>query len=144
MAEKKGGTNRIISDAGLQDLMEVHPLEVGDGYYTFFPLTDVVETSDFFIIEVEVPGINRDGLVIEVSDNYIYVSGKKEKIKKDEPEKNKFYCLGRTYGSFKRIFEIPSPFNMHEVKAKLENGLLIIKLPKIIDKRKRKIKIEIE
>lgn len=144
MAEKKGGTNKIFSDDNIQALMELHPLDVNDGYYTFFPLTDVVETHDFFIIEVEVPGINREDLVIEVSDNYIYVSGIKEKIKKGETGKNKFYCLGRTYGSFKRIFEIPAPFNMHGVKAKLENGLLTIKLPKIVDKRKRKIKIEIE
>lgn len=144
MAEKKAGPNRLISDLGLQALMEVHPLEVGDGYYTFFPLTDVIETKDYFIVEVEVPGVRREDLVIEVSDNYIYVSGKKERNLEEENSANRFYCMGRTYGAFKRIFEIPSPFNMHQVKAKLERGLLTIKLPKILDKRQRKIKVEIE
>lgn len=143
MAKQEGGYKKSSARVGIESLLEVHPLEIGDGY-SFLPLTDVTETEDSFIIEIEVPGIKKEDLVIEVTENYIYVNGKKKKDFSENIKNIRFQCMGRIFGSFQRIFEIPSPFNMHEVQAKLENGLLSIRLPKLVDKRKKKVVIEIE
>lgn|GEM_PF-2648682 len=144
MGEKKGAGKRIISGIDLESLMEMHPLDIVNDTGSFLPFTDIIETEDSFVIELEVPGIKKENLAIEVSDNYIYVSGKKTRDDRESKVRVKYYRMGRIYGAFKRVFEIPLPFNMHEVRAKLEKGVLTITLPKIVDKRQKKIKVEIE
>lgn len=141
MKKKKGSLNNV--DIDYEVLMGVDPFNIGMDAGSFTPLTDIVETDGFFIIEVELAGVKKEDLVIEIRDNYIYLSGKKENEKKTDT-KRKYHCMNRSYGVFKRVFEIPKTFNIHGVKAKLENGLLTIKLPKIEDKRKKRIKIEVE
>jgi len=144
LGEKKGAGKRIISGIDLESLMEMHPLDIVNDTGSFLPFTDIIETEDSFVIELEVPGIKKENLAIEVSDNYIYVSGKKTRDDRESKVRVKYYRMGRIYGAFKRVFEIPLPFNMHEVRAKLEKGVLTITLPKIVDKRQKKIKVEIE
>lgn len=144
MGEKRSGSHKIISDFELDQLIDISAFDVGSDTGSFLPYADLVETADFFVLEIEVAGIKKEHLAIEVSDNYIYVSGKKERGHKDIKDKMKYYCMGRIYGVFKRVFEIPLPFNMHGVKAKLENGVLTITLPKIVNKRQKRIKVEIE
>jgi len=144
LGEKKGAGKRIISGIDLESLMEMHPLDIVNDAGSFLPFTDIIETEDSFVIELEVPGIKKENLAIEVSDNYIYVSGKKTRDDRESKVRVKYYRMGRIYGAFKRVFEIPLPFNMHEVRAKLEKGVLTITLPKIVDKRQKKIKVEIE
>ncbi len=143
MAEKKKNIINGVSTINIEALIDVHPLELGERY-NFLPLTDVVETDEFFVIEMEVPGVKKEDLVIEVNDNYINIVGKKHKKDDEGNARKRFYCMGRIFGTFRRIFEIPSPFNIHQVRATLDKGVLTIKLPKIVDKRQRKIIVEIE
>lgn len=142
MGEKRNREGKEVTEEDFGLTLELQRLEKGMEYFSAYPLADVYEIDDFIIIELEVPGLSKEDLVIEATNNYIYVSG--IKVQKTSSEKTKFYCLGRTYGAFKRTFEVPIPFNLDGVRAKLENGVLTIKLPKVVDKRKKKVKIKIE
>lgn len=144
MGEKRRGGNKIISDFELDQLIDISAFDLCSDTGSFLPYADIIETEDLFIIELEVAGIKKEHLAIEVSDNYIYVSGKKERGHKNLKDNMKYYCMGRIYGVFKRAFEISTPFNMHGVKAKLENGVLTITLPKIVNRRQKRIKVKIE
>lgn len=143
MAENKKNKINLYSDLTLDDVFAIDPMEMEAGC-SFLPLSDIVEKEDSFIIEMELPGVQKEDINIEVTENSISIEGIKRREKEGKEESLKYYCMGRAYGKFKRRFNIPKPFNMKEVKAKLDNGLLVIILPKLIDRRKKKIKIPVE
>lgn len=126
----------------LESIFSSHDLMELDINCSYLPLSDVIETQDEYIIEMELPGVSKKNITIEIQENLITVSGEKEK--NSEGEQKRYHCMGRVYGKFKRSFNLPGPFNMHEVKAKLDKGVLTINIPKLVEKRCKRIIIPIE
>lgn len=143
MAERKKMKGRLYPHISLEDMLAMDPIEIEDGC-SFLPFTDIVEREDSFLIEMELPGVLKNEIDIEIVESAVIVKGVKQRVNVCQKGTIKYHCMGRAYGRFKRRFDIPKPFNSREVKAKLDNGLLVIILPKIIDKRKKSIKIPVE
>ncbi len=143
MAEGKKMKDRLFSNISLEDMLSINAAEMEDGC-SFLPFTDIVEREDSFLIEMELPGISKENIEIEICENVVVVRGVKLRADQDLKGTIRYHCMGIVYGKFKRKFDIPKPFNSREVKAKLDNGLLVIILPKIVDKRKKIIKIPVE
>jgi HSP20 family protein len=104
------------------------------------PLTDVIETDETIIVTVEVPGVNKDDIDIEILGDQLSVSAKR----KIEPE-HKDECVyksERNYGVFKRAIRLPADIKSEETKATLCNGVLRITLPKTVMISKTKIGVE--
>lgn len=143
---KKDIGKGYISDIGVESIFPSHDLMAMNIDCSYMPLSDIIEMPQSFIIEMELPGVDKKDIKIEVLEHTIVVSGNKHKFEKSDEKKDKkhFHCMGRVYGKFKRSFNIPSPFNMHEIKAKLEKGVLVINIPKLDEKRAKKIIIPVE
>ncbi len=129
-------TETIVKQQGDEGFLHRLPDE------TAFPLLDFFETINDFIIKVDLPGIDKKDVNIKLCGNTAVIEG----IKRDriEEEKFNFICMERAFENFKRIVRLPLPINPFAAKARYENGVLTVMLPKIEEKREREIKIEIE
>lgn len=146
MTGREGNRRKgFFEDLSIEAMFEINPLELGSGC-SYVPYTDIVETDACFVVEMELPGVKKEDVHLDVTERYITVQGTKQKEERDrgDTKRLRFHCMGRVFGKFKRTFEVPSPFNMHGVKAGLEKGLLVITVPKLDEKRQKKIKVAIE
>jgi len=93
------------------------------------PLTDVADLGDRYELRMEVPGIPKDKITIEVTANSIDISAEHDESR-EEKGKN---WLRRERGSvrFHRRFELPEEIKSDNTEARLENGVLTISLPKL-------------
>lgn len=107
-----------------------------DGGFT--PLADVEETDDAYLVEVELPGIRRDDVDIEVAGRRVTVRGERR-------EKERVGILRRrerTVGRFHYEVTLPGDIEEDGVEAHLDEGVLTVRLPKPESARPRRITIK--
>jgi HSP20 family protein len=108
-----------------------------------FPALNVWEDGEEVHVEAELPGL-------DLKDMEIYVSGgnqltlKGERKKPSLPEKGVWHRQERSFGSFHRSLTLPFPVDADKVDARLENGVLHIRLTKHESARPRKIPVKAE
>ena len=107
------------------------------------PLVDIYESKDSIRIIVELSGLGREDIELYVTSDMVIIEGEK---KGDEVagERRKYICLDREFGHFRRVLEVPGAVDTGQIKAIMQEGILSISLPKIVDRRKRRRKITIE
>ncbi|CAB4474460.1 heat shock protein Hsp20, partial [Rhizophagus irregularis] len=88
----------------------------------------VHENDNEFLVNAELPGLNKDQINIDVRDNALIISGETKKDQKYE--KGKTLIQERSYGSFTRSISLPPNVKAEDITAKFEDGLLELKLPK--------------
>jgi len=106
------------------------------------PLADFWEGEDAFYINIEMPGIRKEDININVAENGLEIRAER-KEKTEEKTKN-FYRLERNYSGFYRFIAMPENAELEKAEAKYENGVLEIKVPKIKGKVVGKKHIEIK
>ena len=110
--------------------------------FTFVPAVDIYETPDSIVIEVEAPGMSKDEVKITVEDGILRISGEK-KVEREEKDKN-YVLIERGVGKFERAFRLPDYVETEKIKAKYDNGVLTISIPKKEEKKSKVIDVEIE
>jgi len=103
------------------------------------PAVDVYETEKSVEIEMEAPGIDEKDLKVKLEDNTLTISGERSYEKKED--KYNYYRMERSYGSFKRSFLLPDNVDKDAIKAKYENGILKLSLPKKTESKPKDISI---
>lgn len=93
----------------------------------FSPRVDLTQTDDAIRVAVELPGIDRKDVEVELLPGRLVVSGKKESDL--ETKKEKFVRRERFFGSFRRDIALPTPIEEAGVKATFEKGVLTVMLP---------------
>ena len=106
------------------------------------PLTDIWETDDNVIAKLELPGIEKEDIDINVTEDSLEVKVEKEKEEKEE--KPGFYRKERSYKGFYRCFSLPQNLESERAEAIYKNGVLEIKIPKSGDEKQKTKKIEIK
>ena len=94
----------------------------------FRPLADVVETADGFLILVELPGLEREDVSLEVHGNELAVFG--ERKPPADLVGAAFQSMERFYGCFSRRFALPMEIDPSSVEARMRAGLLHVLVPK--------------
>ena len=120
--------------AGYLDSWRRLPDLFGDG---FTPLADVEETPEAYVVEVEVPGVRREDIDIEVAGRRLWVRGERK-------EKERVGILRRrerTVGRFSCEVMLPGDVDEDGVEAHLDGGVLALRLPKPEHDRPRRIEI---
>lgn len=106
----------------------------------WWPSIDVQETQGEFRLVAELPGLKRDHVKISLTDNVLTLRG--EKKSEQDRETGSWHQVERAYGVFERSFQLTCPVDASKVKAKFEDGVLTITLPKSEESRPREISIE--
>ncbi|MFQ5953403.1 MAG: Hsp20/alpha crystallin family protein [Candidatus Omnitrophota bacterium] len=99
---------------------------------TFEPDIDITEKDKEYIVMVDLPGVNKDKINVEIEGNMLTISGERH-IEKNA-SKEELYKAERSFGSFSRTITLPGKIKADEVTATSESGVLLIRLPK--EKRK--------
>lgn len=96
--------------------------------------TDVKATDAGYELEIDVPGIDKENISVQLENGYVTVTAKTEK-KNDEGKENGHYIRReRFYGTYSRSFYVGEDVTEEDVKAKYENGTLKLFVP---DKEKQ-------
>ncbi len=104
------------------------------------PKVDVYETEDKVIVEAEIPGVKKEDIEVKVKDNNVVIKGE---IKREEEKQDKnFFRAERFYGKFERVIPLFVEVKPEEAKAKIENGILRLEIPKATAEKEISIKVE--
>jgi HSP20 family protein len=107
-----------------------------------YPAFNVWEDADHCFVEAELPGVELKDLDITVlGGNQLTVKGERRPA---SVEKGVWHRQERTFGTFSRTLELPFHVDAEKVEAKLENGVLTVKLAKHESSRPRKIAVKSE
>jgi len=105
-----------------------------------FPPVNIWEDGDNVYAEAELPGMQENQLDIYVSDqNQLTIQGERQW---NETQKGTWHRQERGFGKFVRVLTLPSPVNADAVEARLENGVLFLKLAKSQAAKPRKIAVK--
>lgn len=101
---------------------------------------DLSETEKELIAKADLPGFSKEEIKLKVTENTIEISAEK---KKQAVQKGKgFFRQERSFGAIKRIMPLPYAVKPDETKAKFENGVLAITMPKAEQKKIKEIRPE--
>ena len=101
---------------------------------------DFKETDNEYIMEVELPGIDKKDIILSAIDNKIEIRARK-KQELEQKDANS-YSYSKSYNGFARSVSLPEEADINSIDAEFENGILIIKIPrKKTKKDKKEIKI---
>ena len=93
------------------------------------PRIDVRQQDNALTITAELPGVPRDAIQIEASEDGIAISGERQETR-DENDRERGYQLSeRSYGSFYRNVPLPEGANVEQAKANMRDGVLEITVP---------------
>ncbi len=104
------------------------------------PIVDVYETTSAYIIQAELPGLEKEDINIELTGKELVISGERKFIK--DISSTSYHIMERSYGPFYRKFILPEDVDTSKISATFQRGLLTITVPKI-EKEQKEIKIEI-
>jgi len=104
------------------------------------PTMDVIETEDSIIIKTDLPGVNKDDVSIDLTEDSVDIMAKFEE--EFELEEANFIKKERRYGEARRSMVLPAKIKVDEATAKFENGVLTVELPKLEKKEKHAVKID--
>jgi HSP20 family protein len=91
------------------------------------PQIEVMEKKGEFVLKADLPGLHREDIDVEFTENALVISGERnqETTKEDEG----FYQTERNYGSFFRSIPLPEGFDADKAKAVFHNGVLEVSIP---------------
>ncbi|EGM71433.1 Hsp20/alpha crystallin family protein [Shewanella sp. HN-41] len=98
------------------------------------PSMDVLENDQEILVKMDVPGMERKDLSVEIDDGALIIRGERKHEKEDKGDN--YVRLERGYGSFLRSFHLPDYVDQGHIKAECKDGLLQVHLSKIPGKKK--------
>lgn len=104
------------------------------------PTIDVMESDDKIMVKTDLPGVNKEDINIELTEDRITISAKFEE--ELEVEDVNYIKKERKYGEAVRRVKLPAAVIVEEASAKFENGVLEVELPKIEVKQKFNVEIK--
>jgi len=106
------------------------------------PQIDVFEKDNRLVTKVDLPGMKKEDVKVEVTDGHLAISG--ERKHETEEKKERFYRCEREYGSFYRAVPLPEGVKLEDVKATFSDGVLEVSvpLPAAAEAKVRKVEIQ--
>ena len=127
----------------LRRMLDIEPARRSDGGFHFAaPPIELSEDDKAYKISAELPGLDAKDVDVSVAGDTLVLAGEKhqQKEKKDE----NYHISERSYGSFRRAFELPTSVERGKIAADLSKGVLTITLPKTAQAQKPRQKIEVK
>src|SRR5437764_14541756 len=102
------------------------------------PEVNIFETGDGYVLEAEMPGVNKEGLEITLEGTEITITGRRTR----EAVKGHPVLRERQDWDYRRVFELDRAIDTTKVSAKMDQGVLILTLPKSERVKPRKINVD--
>ncbi len=104
------------------------------------PVSDIYETEKEIIAEIEIPGVDKKDIQVNVDSNGIDVKAETKTESKHEDKKKGMYRFERNYSGFYRHFSLPNNVNTEKATAEYKDGVLKVVVPKLkVEESKRKL-----
>ena len=113
---------------------------------TWRPAIEIKQSENDYKVKVQLPGVNKDDIEVELDNDFMTISAKieEEKEEKDQDEKNmKYHTCEFRYGKYKRTISFDHAIRSEDAKAVYKNGILTITLPKQKTEQAKTRKLEI-
>jgi HSP20 family protein len=101
------------------------------------PLANILENKDGYLLEAEMPGVNKDGLDITVENGELTSVGRRSPV---ENRGREIYRESRAF-DYRRTFELDPSIDTGRITAKIDQGVLKLQLPKAEAVKPRKISV---
>jgi len=141
--------NRLFDDFGWgswqqprRSLFQAEPLFRRVLTRATMPAVDVVESEKAYEITAELPGMDEKNIEVKVANGNLTIKGEKQEEK--EEKKKDYYLHERNFGSFERIFEVPTTVDAEKIEANFKKGVLTVTLPKKVEAQKPAKKIDVK
>ena len=96
--------------------------------------TDIRENDESYVIDVDLPGFDKENIKIDVEDGYLNIKASMNSSE-DEEEKGKFIRRERFVGECSRSFYVGEDVESDDIKATFKNGILTLEVPKMEKKK---------
>jgi len=106
---------------------------------SFAPACEASETETGYSFRIEIPGMDKKDIKIEIDNQTLTVSG--ERKTESEEKKGKRFFSELSYGSFYRSFYLPSPVDDKNIDAQYKDGVLTVNAKKLENSKAKKISI---
>lgn len=101
------------------------------------PEVNIHETKDGYVLEAEMPGVNKDGLEITLENNELTITGRRT----NESVPGETLFRERSSAHFRRVFELDPAIDAGRINAKISQGVLTLTLPKSEKVKPRRITV---
>ena len=116
----------------LEDMFRIDPFFSEEG--SKIMKTDIKEKKDKYLLEIDLPGYEKEDIKIHIEDGYLNIHAKTNS-KNDEKEDGKFVRKERYYGECSRSFYIGDNISEDEIHASFKNETLKLEIPKKEEKK---------
>ena len=130
--------NRIFNDS----FGRSRDLDDEVSLYDWRPPVDIYEMSDGIVLKVELPGVNKDDVSVEVKDNVLTLKG--ERLLDPEIKDEHYYRKERSFGKFNRSFSLQEPIKPGLIKAGFKDGVLTVEVPRPEEEKPKQITVNID
>ena len=103
----------------------------------WYPVADVYDRTEEYLIAVDVPGIDRSALEINLDEERLVIKGKRPATE-NGPNRPQ-----RPTGTFLKTFNMPASVDKKEINAQYKDGVLEVRLPKLKEQKAKRIKINV-
>lgn len=128
--------NTIASFNPFKEMEEFEKKFFGDSFNSFFNgndiaefKTDIRDKGDHFLLEADLPGFDKKDIQLDISGDTLSINAERHSEHKEENKKDSYIRCERSYGKYTRQFDV-SAVDVDNIKAKYENGVLTLTLPK--------------
>ena len=106
------------------------------------PAVDIYETESGVILAVELPGVSKENVAVEVKDNILTLKGKR--LPRPEIKEENYYRQECSYGTFQRSFTLHHNIQPNLIKATFKDGMLEIEIPRPEEEQPKQITVNVE
>jgi HSP20 family protein len=106
------------------------------------PNVDILETTEILVVKIELPGVEPGDLNLSVNSGNLLIEGVKH-----EPEVRRgarMVQVEQAFGQFRRSIHLGAPVNTRQAEASLSDGLLVVRFPRVPNRRGEDVRIEVK
>lgn len=106
----------------------------------FVPAIDISEDDDRYTVSAEIPGTKKEDVTVELHEGTLTIRGEKRSEREEKGEQRR--VVERSFGSFSRSFSLPPNADAEHIKARFENGVLSVRIPKSAETKPRTVDVK--